>query len=136
MEKYNLQNDLSVFGIQVKTFPHGISGAFDGLVKKVGGFDRPFYGISYMKNGSMVYLATALEKSTGEAATFNCERYTIEKGEYLVTTVYDWRKKTDTIKDVFAEMLKDNRADRMKPAIEWYKDEHEMVCMIKIEVNN
>lgn len=31
MEKYNLPDDVKVFGVQVKTFPHGIGEAFDGL---------------------------------------------------------------------------------------------------------
>ena len=132
MEKYNLQNDLEVFGKPVKTFPKGIGEAFDALVKMIpGGFDRPYYGISYMKNGTMVYIAAALEKNKGEAEKYNCDRYTIEKGEYLRETVYDWRKKTDSIKDVFQEMMKDNRIDRTKPAIEWYKDDNEMLCMVR-----
>jgi hypothetical protein len=131
MEKLNLQNELSVFGIQVKTFPDGIGEAFDALVKKIGGFDRPYYGISYMNNGEMVYLATALEKNSGEAGKYKCNRYTIESGEYLSETVHDWRNKTVSIKHVFEEIIKDKRVDRTKPAIEWYKDDNEMVCMVK-----
>jgi len=131
MEIFNLRNDVEVFGKRVVTFPDGINEAYDALVKKVGGFDRPFYGISYMKDGSMVYLATALKKQEGEAEKYGCENYTIEKGEYLATTVYDWRKKTGSIKDVFLEMMNDKRIDRTKPAIEWYKDDYEMVCMVR-----
>ena len=131
MEKYNLPNDLEVFGVLVKTFPDGIGEAFDALVKKIGGFDRPYYGISYLKDGAMVYLATALEKNKGEAEKYNCERYTIEKGEYLMTTVYEWRRKTGSINEVFREMMKDKRIDNTKPAVEWYKDDNEMACMVK-----
>jgi predicted transcriptional regulator YdeE len=133
MEKYTLQNDLKVFGVQVKTFPNGIGEAFEALVKMLpGGFDRPYYGISYMsKDGKMIYIAAAIEKQEGEAEKYNCERYTIEKGEYLVITVNDWRSKTDCIKDVFHEILNDSHVDKTKPAIEWYKDEKEMICMVK-----
>ena len=133
MEKYTFQNDLKVFGVQVKTFPNGIGEAFDGLVKMLpGGFDRSYYGISYMSNdGAMVYIAAAIEKQEGEAEKYNCERYIIEKGEYLAITVNDWRSKTDCIKDVFHEIIKDNRIDKTRPAIEWYKDEKEMICMVK-----
>ena len=136
MEKYNLQSDLKVFGAQVKTFPNGIEEAFDALVKMLpGGFDRSYYGISYVSNdGAMVYIAAAVEKQEGEAEKYNCERYTIEKGEYLAITVIDWRSKTDCIKDVFHEIIKDSRIDKTKPAIEWYKDEKEMICMVKTMV--
>ena len=111
MEKYNLQNDMKVFGVQVKTFPNGIGEAFDALVKMLpGGFDRSYYGISYMSNdGAMVYIAAAIEKEEGEAEKYNCERYTIEKGEYLAITVNDWRSKTDCIKDVFYVLIKPGR---------------------------
>ena len=134
MEKYNLQNDMKVFGVQVKTFPNGIGEAFDALVKMLpGGFDRSYYGISYMSNdGAMVYIAAAIEKEEGEAEKYNCERYTIEKGEYLAITVNDWRSKTDCIKDVFYEIIKDSRIDKTSPAIEWYKDEKQMICMVKM----
>lgn len=134
MEKYTLQTNLKIFGVQVKTFPNGIGEAFDALVKMLpGGFDRSYYGISYMSNdGAMVYIAAAVEKEEGEAEKYNCERYIIEKGEYIAITVNDWRSKTDCIKDVFYEIIKDSRIDKTRPAIEWYKDEKEMICMVKM----
>jgi predicted transcriptional regulator YdeE len=134
MEIYNLQNDLKVFGIQVKTFPMGIGEAFDKLIKMLpGGFDRSYYGISYMTNdGAMMYIAAAIEKREGEAEKYNCERYIIEKGEYMAITVNDWRSKTDCIKDIFYEIIKDSRIDKTSPAIEWYKDEKQMICMVKM----
>jgi len=131
MEKYNLQNELKVFGVQVKTFPDGISEVFDTLVKKIGGVNRPYYGISYMKKGEMIYLATALELHATEAEKYDCQQYIIEKGEYLATTVYEWRTKTGSIKDIFQKMMSDSRIDNTKPAIEWYKDDNEMVCMVR-----
>lgn len=132
MEKYNLQNELEVFGRQVKTFPDGIDEAFDALVKMLGGFDRSYYGISYMTpDGKMIYYATAIEKETGEAEKYNCDRLTIEKGEYLAITVNNWRSKTGTIKNVFHEIMNDGRADKTKPAVEWYKNDDEMLCMVK-----
>ena len=33
MEKYSLQSDLKVFGVQVKTFPNGVGEAVDKLMK-------------------------------------------------------------------------------------------------------
>ena len=46
MEKYNLQNDLKVFGVQVNTFPNGVGEAFDKLMKMLPQQDkRPYYRI-------------------------------------------------------------------------------------------
>ena len=133
MEIYNLINDIKVFGFQVKSFPRGIGDDFESLIKIVpGGFERPYYGISYLdKDGQILYNATALEKYEGEAEKYNCKRYTIDKGEYVAITVYDWRQKTDCIKDVFHEIMQDSRVDKTNPAVEWYKNDDEMMCMVQ-----
>lgn len=133
MEIYTLQNDVKVFGFRVTRFPAGVGEAFESLIKIVpGGFDRSYYGISYMdKDGQMIYNATALEKYEGEAEKYNCERFMIEKGEYLAVEVSAWREKTACIKDVFYEIIQDSRVDKTKPAVEWYKNNDEMVCMVQ-----
>ena len=56
----------------------------------------------------------------------------MEGGDYLVKTVQNWRQKTKTIKAVFSEMLKDERAHQTKPCIEIYKDDNEMLCLVKL----
>jgi len=132
MKTVSLPNDIKVFGMQVKTFPLGISEAFDKLVKMIpGGFNRSFYGISYMEEGKMIYYAAAEELDPGEAEKYSCKRLTIEKGEYLTEALNNWRSKTDQIKDIFSQLVNDERADKTKPGVEWYKDENEMLCMIK-----
>jgi predicted transcriptional regulator YdeE len=133
MEKYNLADDVIVFGFQVKTFPSGIGEAFDELIKNTGDCagERRYYGISEFKNGKMIYYAAAEEKAKGEAEKYGYERLKIEKGEYLTSTVFGWRKKTDHIKDVFSEIIKDPHVNKMKPAIEWYKNDTEMMCLVK-----
>jgi predicted transcriptional regulator YdeE len=132
MEKYNLTNDVKVFGLQVKTFPSGVDEAFHNLIKKTGDESRSYYGISEFKDGKMVYYAAAGEKFEGEAEKYNCEKLKIEKGDYLTTTVFEWRNKTDCIKDVFSELIRDPRVNKTKPAIEWYKDNNEMMCMVEM----
>ena len=45
METIHLEQEVKVFGVQVKTFPMGIGEAFDQLIKMLpGGFSRSFYG--------------------------------------------------------------------------------------------
>ncbi len=134
MEKYTLTEDLKVFGIQVDKFPTGIGEAFDKLVKMIPeGFKRSYYGIAEMMNKGMIYRATAEEKQEGEAEKYGCENYTIEKGEYLTVTLRDWQSKTNTINSIFHNMIQDDKVDRTKPSIEWYKNEHEMLCMLKLK---
>jgi len=133
MEKYFINADIKVFGTQVKTFPAGIGEAFSKLSHKItNGHERDYYGISYMlKDGKIYYFAAAAEKEKGEAEKYECERYAIEKGEYLVSSVIDWRQKLTCINDVFHEMMQEKNIDKTKPCIEWHKDDIEMWCMIK-----
>jgi len=135
METYDLKKDLKVFGKEVKTFPQAVKEAFSSLLNMIpDGFKRSYYGLSYMDDkGKMVYIATAEEKDEGEAEKYNCERYTVEKGEYLAVTLDDWLKKVDCIKDIFHEMMEDDRADITRPVVEWYKTETEMLCLVRMK---
>jgi len=132
MEKVVLNDHLSVFGFEVTTFPEGIGEAFDTLMKLVpDGVDRSFYGISYTEGEEIRYHAAVVENFPGEAEKYNCRRYTIQKGEYLTTPLKDWKKKTHTIKEIFGEMLKDDCPTIERPAVEWYINDDEMLCMIR-----
>ena len=131
MEKLKVDRT-STFGFQVTSFPQGIGEAFDSLIDRVpDGLERPYYGISYVENNHIVYLAAALEKFPGEAEKYGFRRYVINEGEYNAITVKDWRTKTDTIKDVFMELMKDDCPTENNPCVEWYKNDDEMVCMVK-----
>jgi hypothetical protein len=134
MEEYIFREEIKVFGTRVKTFPAGISEAFESLIKMTGdpAGARNYYGISEFKEGMMYYHAVAEEKIKGEAKKYNCEELKIESGEYLAIPMHDWRKNLNCIKDLFSELLRDARVDKTKPAIEWYKDDVEMLCLIKM----
>jgi len=134
MEKLTFENDVKVFGIEVKTFPAGIGEAFDELIKMTGDAagKRNYYGISSMNNeGKMMYKAVAEEKFEGEAKKFNYDNGLIEKGKYLYETLYHWQNKTCMIKDIFYSIMNDDHVDKTKPCIEWYKNDDEMLCMVK-----
>lgn len=134
MEKLTLEKNLNVFGIEVTTFPAGIGEAFDELIKQTGdrAGKRNYYGVSSMsKDGKVIYKAVAEEKYEGEADKFNYEKEVIEGGNYLYKTLYHWTNKTGMIKDIFHEMMHDEHVDTMKPCVEWYKNDEEMLCMVK-----
>lgn len=133
MEKIILDHDINVFGMQVTTFPMGVAEAFDKLVKMLsGGFDRSFYGISFMEpGGKMVYIAAAEEREQGEAEKYHCEKYIVEKGVYTAEKITGWRQQIHCIKDAFHRLVQEKNMDMEKPAVEWYKSEEEMFCMVK-----
>jgi predicted transcriptional regulator YdeE len=136
MEKLTFEKDVKVFGIEVKTFPAGIGEAFDELIKKTGdgAGERNYYGISSMSNeGKMMYKAVAEEKFEGEAKKLNYDEGVIEKGKYLYEALYHWQNKTCLIKDIFHSIMNDDHVDKTKPCIEWYKNDDEMLCMVKVK---
>ncbi|AYB34070.1 hypothetical protein [Chryseolinea soli] len=133
MQKIVLPKDLHLFGNRVHTFPVGIKESFDALIAMLPeGLERPYYGVSWMEAGVVIYYTMAAEKFSGEAKLYSCEtNLNIEKGEYLAVTVRDWMSKTDSIKDVFDGLMKDKRVATGAPCVEWYKSDEEMVCMMK-----
>jgi hypothetical protein len=132
MEIIKIKENISTFGFRVHTFPEGIKEAFDNLMNLVpDGIDRTYYGISYMSGDEIIYHAAVQELNPGEAEKYNCDRYTIEHGEYMADRVHQWMKKVHTIKDIFGAMLKDDCPVEQRPAIEWYLNDDEMICMIR-----
>jgi hypothetical protein len=133
MEVIQIDKDKKVFGLQVKTFPDKIGEAFDVLMQQIPeGDKRSYYGISWMENNAIIYYAAAEQKSDGEAQKFNATEFTIGEGSYLREVLTDWMPKVGQIKEIFDEILKDPRVDLTKPAIEWYKSDAEMWCIMKI----
>jgi DNA gyrase inhibitor GyrI len=133
MDTITLKENINVWGFQVKSFPEGIGEAFDSLMTMIpDALDRAFYGISYMEGNSVRYYATVIENYPGEAEKYNCQRYIIEHGEYATITVKGWKNKTHTIKDVFGELYRKQCPDMSRPAIEWYKNDDEMLCMVRV----
>lgn len=134
MDEYIFSQEIKGFGINVTTFPLGVSEAFASLIAMTGDAAgvRNYYGISEFKNGVMHYYAVAEEKFSGEAKKYNCEKQTIESGNYLGIALRDWRENLGSIKDLFGRLLGDARANNKKPAIEWYKNDDEMLCLIQV----
>jgi predicted transcriptional regulator YdeE len=91
-----------------------------------------FYGISYFnKEGNIVYKAAATTSSEEEAKKFGLEYFVIPKGQYLSETLVNWMDQLPNIGNTFSAMMKDERADSTFPCVEWYKSDHEMMCMMR-----
>lgn len=96
MELYKIADDIKVFGLRADSFPEGIGETFENLAKSLtNDFDRSFFGISKMTNVGIVYVAAVKEKFKDEADLYQYQQFTIEKGDYLITALQDWRKKPE-----------------------------------------
>jgi hypothetical protein len=133
MENYIVKEDINLLGKPVPAFPLGITETFDSLARMLpGGLKRNYYGLSHMEGGKIFYFAAAQEKFSGEAETYRCDFAVIEKGEYLVVPIREWRNHLESIKDVFHDLMQDQRIDQTKPCVEWYRSDEEMWCMVKV----
>lgn len=134
MEILSIASDIKVFGTLVTAFPIGIGDAFNRLIKTVpDGRQRACYGISSMnEQGEVLYFAAIAEQVPGEAEKYRFEQREVPKGDYLAITVVDWQQKTHCIKDVFHEMMQDDRYLHDSPCIEWYKNDSEMICLLQV----
>jgi hypothetical protein len=134
MEIFTLNKELYLYGKQVPTFPNGIKEAFDELIALVpDGMQRSHFGLSYMEHEKVIYHAASEEKYPGEGKKLNCREYIVEKGTYLSVTIIDWMQKINAIKEVFHELMQDERVDLTKWCVEWYKSDEEMMCMVRVK---
>lgn len=127
-----MEEDVSLIGFRVETFPDQIGDAFDSLMQKFpDGMERSYYGISYCKGDTIVYWAMAEEKQKDEAEKYNLSPLALKKGDYHSVAIHGWRSKTDSIKDVFHNMMTELQTPEGAHCIEWYKTDEEMFCMIR-----
>jgi predicted transcriptional regulator YdeE len=132
MEIYKQDDDIVAMGVHVKTFPGGIKETFDKLITMFGN-NRSYYGISWCdENDSITYYAMAQENFKGEAIQHNYETFTIEKGEYVTETLFNWLSQTDCIRDILNRLTEKRRPDKNRSCIELYKSNEEMACMVKV----
>lgn len=137
MELYNLPKDIATVCVTATSFPMGVVGAFQQLEKLIRTRDgRTFYGISRPGgNGSIVYRAAVNELYEGEAAKLGCEVFIIRKGIYISETLFNWKKDETVIGRTFGALLQDPRIDHNGACIEIYINDADMICMVRIDIN-
>lgn len=134
METLYLKNDVHVLYVPVKSFPTGIIDAFKVLENLHPSIcERPFYGIFHEEeNGRVIYKAAVEEHYKGEAETYACGTFVIPKGNYLAVTITHFMKTIEAIPEAFQLLEQQPEADVSFPFIEWYRNEEEVVCMVKL----
>ena len=132
MEKYKLDNDLNLFCIAARSFPHDIGKAFGQLVDKIECTEgRTFFGISYLdEKGQVIYKAAVLEMFSGEGKKLGCESYKIKKGTFIAETIHNWQENKASIGILFRKMVHEY-PDTEFPCVEWYMCQ-DVKCMVRL----
>jgi hypothetical protein len=131
MENFTLENDINVICVTAASFPAGILPAFEKLHSLVSG-NRKSYGISRPDKGTITYKAAAEELSAVEAEQLNLERFTLKKGTYISIDIHDFMKNVPAIGQAFEQLLADPRIDQEGACVEWYFNDKDVKCMIRI----
>jgi hypothetical protein len=134
LEKYHIDNDISVFYVKATSFPLGVGGAFAKLqaLLPVGG-NRQLYGISN-PNGSegIIYRAAAKEAYPGEGSRKNCETFLIRKGTYISLYLADWKKDESSVGRAFQKLLGSPGIDPKGYCLEIYEQDTDVRCLVPL----
>lgn len=133
IENYTLDKDLYMICIRATSFPEGICTAFEKLMQTESSLaHRTRYGISQGSKNGIIYWAAVEESFQGEGYTFGLEQYTLKKGIYATKVLKDIKNKEEKIGQAFKNLLDHPKLDPMGECIEWYKNENEVMCMVRL----
>jgi hypothetical protein len=92
--------------------------------------ERRFFGISRPENGVIFYKAAA---EVLEEDNLNCESVVIKKGKYRCITVLNYKKDLQGIGKAFSELISDHDIDPNGYCIEYYYNDEDVKCMIRLK---
>ena len=134
MEKYEVKQDVALICYEAKSFPDGITEAFNKLQSSLPNCsERTWYGISKPNGGEIIYKAAVTELSDMEAEENSFESFTVTKGTYLTETLTGWRENTQIIGATFDKLLQDPQLDPSSSCVEWYLSDDKLTCMVKLK---
>ena len=134
MKAITFNNDIKVFYITAASYPEGIMDAHEKLHALIPfSTDRKFFGISRPENGEIVYRAGVEEDSPGEANKFKCNTLILKKGNYSCITIRDYKQNLNAIAETFETLLKQPNLDPVGYCVEWYFNDKDVRCMIRLE---
>jgi hypothetical protein len=133
MKVYRQFEDVKLRCVRASTFPPDIRGAFGKLIALLPGFEgRVFFGISYQsEKGEIIYQAAVLDPGMEKRNWPGCEEFILEKGDYLVEMVRNWREDSSSIGTAFRKLTQTEAVIRF-PCVEWYRD-NDVLCMVRLE---
>ncbi|MFN7118939.1 MAG: transcriptional regulator [Saprospiraceae bacterium] len=135
MSLFQLEKDIQVLCVTADSFPNGIAAAFQKVHALVpNSNERKTFGISYANQaGDIIYKAAVSGKDENEAETLGLETFIIKRGTYISTIIHNYMQATSAIGEAFSQMLNDPRIDPQGACIEWYINDKEVQCMVRLE---
>ena len=135
MNIYKLEKDIHVFCKTAVSFPDGVKEAHESLHRLISfSPERKYFGLSWMNEaGDIIYKAAAEELIPGELSKHQLEPFTLRKGDYIYIDVKNFMQDIPAIGQAFNELKSDKRIDPEGVALEWYLNEADVRCMIRLK---
>lgn len=140
MDNYQLQHDIDLFCVKASSFPDGIKASHDKLISITKtGATRNYFGVSYLYDDEILYMAGAQITGKGETIPPGCEAYTLRKGNYISICIPDFAKDISQIEKAFKKLLNDPDIDENGCCAECYLPEgsdfstaKDIRCMVRL----
>ena len=135
MENFTLNEEIKVMCVTAESFPEGIAAAHQKLdsIAPVS-FNRRHFGVSWGDgSGGIIYNAAAEEIEDGEAEKLGLERFIVKSGQYVQETVENFMQNIPTVAATFEKLLAQPNVDVQGYCLEWYLNEKDMKCMVKLK---
>ena len=134
MDPVMFDEDIRVMYVEAASFPEGIMDAHNELHTKIPfSKTRKYFGVSRPENGIIRYKAGAEELQPGEAVRVGMKVITLKKGKYITTTLKNYSRDPSAIRRVFDKLLRDPRIDPQGYCVEWYFNDSDVKCMIRLK---
>lgn len=134
VEITKLEKDITALCITAESFPEGVLAAHQklhGLVSYAS--DRKYFGISYpVGPGKILYQAATEMAPEDDPDVLDCDVFFIKKGDYVSVDIPDFRKDIPSIGRTFQQLLQDQRIDPNGYCLEWYLNENDVRCMVRL----
>jgi hypothetical protein len=133
MKEIQLPEDIKLLLVKAKSFPDAVVQAYQELERAiVQPAGRSFYGISRgSEDGGVLYWA-GVRPLGDEERTLGLEQFTVRRGTYVAETLSNWRGKEHILGETFRKLYSDPRVDPMGSCVEWYRDNGDVTCMVRI----
>jgi hypothetical protein len=132
MEETTLDSDpIEVMCVTATEGLGGVSRVWNMLESRLPSLKkRKFYGTFHYPDGP--YRACVAIAPGASPEQMGLERWTIPGGRYARRKLIDWQANTDKIGLTFNEMSEEYTPDRMRPSIEFYRSQKELVLYLPI----
>lgn len=134
MEILNLKKDIQVYYVQADSFPDNILDAHQKLHEVVTySKERRYFGLSRPEKGVIRYKAAAEKLETDEGEGILLPTMTLPRGKYRSITIKNYMEDIEGIGNAFAELISGKDIDPEGYCVEWYYNEEDVKCMIRLQ---